>query len=255
MNDARLATVERTQRILDLGLLAAIGIAVWQALYEMGGWVAIASPMQTVSFLGILFRSGTFWGHVEATGAAFLYSVLISSLAGVTLGLLLGFHRFSGEVAEPLLVAIYTIPKVTLYPLVLLIFGLGLSAKVAFGVMHGVVPVILFTMDAIKAINPVHVKTARVLRLTPGQMAVFVLTPAVMPEVITGLRVGFSLSLLGVLIGEMFASQRGLGFLIMNSVNTQDVETMTAVILLLVLFAIIANSALLWIDHRFHRRA
>jgi NitT/TauT family transport system permease protein len=169
------------------------------------------------------------------------------------LGLILGFQRFAGDVAEPVLVALYTIPKVTLYPLILLIFGLGVSAKVAFGVIHGVIPVILFTLNAVKNINPVLIRTSRVMRLSTWQTVTAVLTPAVMPELITGIRVGFSLTMLGVLIGEMFASQRGLGFLIINGISMHNVQMTTAVILIVVLFAIAANGLLLAFDRRMHR--
>ena len=82
------------------------------------------------------------------------------------LGLVLGLQRFAGDVAEPILVALYTIPKITLYPLILLIFGLGVSAKVAFGVIHGVIPIILFTLNAVKNINPVLHPHRRIMRLS-----------------------------------------------------------------------------------------
>src|SRR6185312_7399644 len=151
------------------------------------------------------------------------YALAISAVAGVALGLLLGLRRFAGEVAEPILASFYTIPKVTLYPVMLLVFGLGLSAKVAFGVIHGMIPIVLFTLAAVKNIPPVLLRTARAMRLRPGQIAARVLAPAVLPEIVTGLRVGFALTMLGVLIGEMFASQRGLGFLIINGINNHNV--------------------------------
>ena len=143
--------------------------------------------------------------------------------------------------------------KITLYPLVLLIFGLGVSAKVAFGVMHGVIPIILFTLNAVKNVNPVLLRTARVMKLTQWQTTTTLLAPAVMPELITGVRVGFSLTMLGVLIGEMFASQRGLGFLIINGISLHNVRMTTAVILIVVVFAIAANGLLLAFDRRMHR--
>jgi NitT/TauT family transport system permease protein len=77
----------------------------------------------------------------------------------------------------------------------------------------------------------------------------------VTPEIITGLRVGFSLTLLGVLIGEMFASQRGLGFLIINGIEVHDVRMTTTVTLIIVVFAIAANGLLLALDRRAHRLA
>ena len=96
-----------------------------------------------------------------------------------------------------------------------------------------------------KNINPVLIRTSRVMRLSLWQTASTVLTPAVMPELITGVRVGFSLTMLGVLIGEMFASQHGI--------NLHNVRITTAVILIVVVFAILANGLLLAFDKRMHR--
>jgi NitT/TauT family transport system permease protein len=240
-------------RTLDALVLVALFVAVWQGLYEYAGDAAITSPLTTLGYASSLVKSSNFWSHAQATLVAFLYSLAISIALGVALGLMLGFQRFAGDVAEPILVALYTIPKVTLYPLILLIFGLGVSAKVAFGVIHGVIPIILFTLNAVKNINPVLIRTSRVMRLSTWQTVSTVLTPAVMPELITGVRVGFSLTMLGVLIGEMFASQRGLGFLIINGISLHNVRMTTAVILIVVVFAITANGLLLWIDRRMHR--
>ena len=146
--------------------------------------------------------------------------------------------------------ALYTIPKVTLYPVMLMVFGLGLSAKVAFGVIHGMIPIVLFTLGAVKTLPPVYLRSARALRLTAMQTGWRVLLPAVLPEVVSGLRIGFSVTLLGVLIGEMFASQRGLGFLIINGISSHNVRMTTAVTLLVMLFALGANGLLLMLDRR-----
>jgi NitT/TauT family transport system permease protein len=109
-------------------------------------------------------------------------------------------------------------------------------------------------MNAVRDISPVLVKTARALRLSPRQAVTGVLLPAALPEVVSGLRVGFSLTLLGTMIGELFASQRGLGFLILNAIGLNDVATMMAVTLLLAIVAVIANAGLLALDRRLHRR-
>jgi NitT/TauT family transport system permease protein len=240
-------------RLLDALVLLALTVLVWQGLYEYAGDSAITSPAITLDYASSLVRTANFWGHAQATLVAFAYSLAISIVLGVSLGLIFGMQRFAGDVAEPIFVAMYTIPKVTLYPLILLMFGLGLPAKVAFGVIHGVIPIILFTLNAVKNINPVLTRTSRVLRLSTWQSVTTVLAPAVMPELITGVRVGFSLTMLGVLIGEMFASQRGLGFLIINGISLHNVRMTTSVILIVVAFAIAANSALLALDKRMHR--
>jgi NitT/TauT family transport system permease protein len=242
-------------RLFDSVAIVATILAIWLGLYAYAGDVAITSPWRTLAFAAELFSRASFWNHVAATMVAFAMALAISAVAGVALGLMLGMRRFAGEVAEPILSSFYTIPKVTLYPMMLLIFGLGMSAKVAFGVIHGMIPVMLFTIAAVKNIQPVLLRTARVLRLSPAQTALSVLAPAVTPEIITGLRVGFALTLLGVLIGEMFASQRGLGFLIINGIEVHDVRTMTTVTLIVVVFAVAANSLMLALDRRAQRFA
>ena len=237
----------------DGTVIVVLMLAIWQALYAYAGSVALTPPWTTAVYAVDLMGSANFWGHLRATLSAFAWSVLISAVLGIAMGLWLGAFRFAGDVAEPMLAALYTIPKVTLYPVILLLFGLGPSAKIAFGVIHGMVPVVLFTLGAVKNIRPVLLRSARVMRLSPMQTARFVLVPAVLPEITSGLRIGFSLCLLGVLIGEMFASQRGLGFLIINGINSHNVKLTTAVTLIVVVFAVAANSALLVVDRRLHR--
>lgn len=241
-------------RAFDIVLLLLGLAAIWQALHWFAGEVALTSPADTVLAAFAMLRSPRFWGHAFETLRAFGYALLLSYLIGLALGLWLGAHRLSGAIAEPMLVALYSLPKVTLYPLILLIFGLGLPAKVAFGAIHGVIPVAIFAMNAVRNIKPIHLKAARSLNLSPAQTVTGVLVPAALPEIVSGLRVGFSLTLLGTMIGELFASQRGLGFLILNAIGLNDVETMMAVTLMLAVFAVIVNSALLALDRRLHKR-
>ncbi len=148
------------------------------------------------------------------------------------MGFWLGFEKLSGDVLEPMFVTVYAIPKLTLYPILLLAFGLGLSAKVAFGVLHGVIPIILFTLSAVRNTKPILLKTGHVLKLSRPQMVRWILFPAAIPEIFTGLRVGFSLTLIGCILAEMFASQRGLGYLLMTGIGLHNVAQVMSVTLL-----------------------
>lgn len=241
--------------LLDGAVTIVVLVGLWQALHAYAGETAIASPLTAARHVSRLAATAGFWSHANATLTAFAAALAISAVLGIGLGLVLGLRRFAGEVAEPILAGLYAIPKVTLYPVILLIFGLGLGAKVAFGVIHGVIPITLFTLTAVKGINPVLIRTARAMRLSQAETIRTVLAPAVLPEIVTGLRVGFSLTLLGVLVGEMFASQKGLGFLIVNGISLHNVQQTTAVILMLVIVAVSANGVLLWLDRRLFHRA
>jgi NitT/TauT family transport system permease protein len=157
----------------------------------------------------------------------------------------LGARRLAGDIVEPILMAFYAIPKITLYPVVLLMFGLGLYAKVTFGVIHGIIPITIFTMSAVRSMRPVFARAARACRLSPLAYARYVLLPAAVPEVLAGLRIGFSLTLLGTLIGEMFASQSGIGHMLMIAMGRNDSQTIMALASLLFIFATAVNLALL----------
>lgn len=241
------AEVEHPLRpqLLDPALLIAIVLLLWQAVGSWTQGVAVSPPLTTFAYAAELLTTTRFWDNAGATAAAFLIAFGLSAVFGLLLGLLLGLRRFAGDVAEPILAGFYSIPKVTLYPVVLLVFGLGMSAKVAFGVMHGLVPVTLFTIAAIKTLPSVLPRAARAMQLTPMQTMRWVLVPACLPQIVSGLRLSFSLSLLGVLIGEMFSSQQGLGFLLVSGLAQHNVKLSTAVVLLIIVSAIGANMAML----------
>ena len=189
-------------------------------------------------------RRARFAENAATTARSLRLALLLAYGIGLAIGVWMGAHRLSGAVGEPILVALYSLPKIVLYPVVLLIFGLGISGKVAFGAMHGILPVALLTMGAIRAIPPVYLRAARTLQLSPWQTIVNVLLPAALPEVFTGLRIGFTVTLLGVLLGEMFASKQGLGSMIMTRhVSSSQGEEMMTVAIVLFAFAAVANAA------------
>jgi NitT/TauT family transport system permease protein len=235
-------------------LLVVILVALWQGLFLWFGDAALASPAATLRYTVKLVGSESFAGHVLDTLRAFGIAFAVSVVMGLLIGFWLGFDRLSGDALEPMVVAVYAIPKLTLYPILLLAFGLGLAAKVAFGVIHGVIPIILFTLAAVRNTKPILIKTGHVLKLSRSQMVRWILFPAAIPEIFTGLRVGFALTLIGSLLAEMFASQRGLGFLLMNGIGLHNVEQVMAVTLIIVVFAGAVSWILLYIDHRLHRR-
>lgn len=238
----------------DIAVLIVAVLLLWQGLYQFTGTGLVTAPLDTFARVLKLLGTSSFWPHLNESASAFLRALAIAVGAGLTVGIVLGAHRLSGEVAEPILVALYSIPKVTLYPVVLLFFGIGMPAKVVFGAIHGVVPIAIFAMNAVRNLNPIYLKTAQVLKLGPWATARKILLPGALPEIFTGLRVGFSLTLVGTLIGEMFGSQRGLGHLLMAAIGLYRMDTIMAITLLLVIFATTVNSILLVVDHRLHRR-
>ncbi|NCW02375.1 MAG: ABC transporter permease subunit, partial [Betaproteobacteria bacterium] len=209
-------------KLADRTALLMMLLGAWYAGTALWGDTVLPSPSASFTKLLAIMHSDDFAKHAWETLRAFLSALLISWFGGLLIGIALGAHRLTGEIWEPILVALYSIPKIALYPVVLLLFGLGISAKIAFGALHGIVPVILFSMNAVRHLPKIWLRAAQSMRLTPAQTARHIMVPACVPEIVSGFRIGFSLTLLGTLIGEMFASQRGIGHLLLKAMELND---------------------------------
>src|ERR1700722_15076463 len=229
------------RRALDAfpSLFLLLGLLVlWQIAFWLVGRNALLPPLETGLYLARLLQTARFWGHIAETGTAFVIALVIAVVAGLAIGLLLGVNRTAAEVFEPFLLAGNSVPKIALYPIVLLIFGIGMPAKIAFGAIHGVVPVAIFTLAAASNVSPILLRAAAAMR-----------------HIFSGIRIGFSLTLIGTILGEMFGSQRGLGYLLMTAIGLQNIQVIMSVTLLLVLVAATVNTLLLAQDRRLRNPA
>jgi NitT/TauT family transport system permease protein len=238
------------QRWTDYAILISATIVLWQVAWYLAGSEAISPPLETVRRLGVLMAGARFWEHARATGVAFAWAGALALVGGLVLGIAIGASDAAHEILMPILSTLYSIPKIMLYPVILLVFGLGLSAKVAFGAMHGFFPVALFAIGAIRNIPPVLLRTGRVMGLSRLDTVRFILLPAALPEIVTGLRMGFSTTLLGTLMGELFASSEGIGFMLIRAMDIHNVPDIMALTLLLFVVATAANTFILAVENR-----
>lgn len=244
-----------SRRALDLILLLLLLIGVWEGLHRLVGEEALSSPRTTVLFLWAYLGDPAFHLNGTATLVALGYAVAIAVVGGLLVGLPLGFYRAAGDVADPYLMALFAIPKITLYPVILLLFGLTLSGKVAFGAIHGFFPIALFAMSGVRTLPRSYLKSARAMRLSTFDTLRSVVFPAALPEIVTGIRIGLASTILGTLIGEMFAGTEGLGFVLIKAIERNNVPLIMALTLLLFIVASSANAVLLAFDRRLHRRS
>lgn len=232
-------------------LFLVVGLlALWQITFWLVGRNALLPPAETFLDLARLLQTDRFRGDIVETGTAFIIALSIAVVAGLAIGLALGINRTAAEVFEPFLLAGNSVPKIALYPVVLLIFGIGMPAKIAFGAIHGVVPVAIFTLTACGSVPPILIRAAEAMRLTRWDTIRSVLLPAALPDIFSGIRLGFSLTLIGTILGEMFGSQRGLGYRLMTAIGLQNIQVIMSVTLLLVLVAATVNTLLLVQDRR-----
>jgi NitT/TauT family transport system permease protein len=230
------ATIIAGQLAIPLVLLA-----VWHLSAVLAGDFYIATPAESLAALD----GDWFFGSLGATLAATFLGFLIAAVAGLWIGVALGLTRFWGKVFEPVTLSVYSVPKVTLFPVFLTLFGFGLSSKIAFGMFHGIFPILIIASNATREVSVVHLKVARSLRLSRLQTFRQVIFPSIYPSLLTGLRLGFSLTLLGVILGEMFASRAGFGYELVEAITLHDMPRMYGIVATLVIIAFVINALLL----------
>ncbi len=210
-------------------------ILLWEWIYLLVGEPAMASPWQSVADLG---KNTMNW--MQDTGNSLLtliVSFMIAAIAGVILGFLIGLSALWTKTLSPLLLGLYSIPKVTLYPIFLLMFGLTIQGRIAFSVFHGIFPIMIICMEATRTVPEIYLKLARSYRMSFMQKTKQILIPAIMPQLVVGLRMGFSLCFLGLILAEMFASYEGLGHRLVHYMSLNQPSSILAIIIIIVFVA------------------
>ena len=164
-----------------------------------------------------------------------------SLVAGVVIGAPIGLSRFTTRSLLPLILLAYSIPQVTVLPLFVLWFGIGSATKIAFGVSHGIFPILLNVIAGAQTIDEAHLKAARSMGATRAQVLRRVVLPHMTPSLFAGLRLGMSATLLGVLLAELYVSTGGIGFYTKLFSESFDPPATFTLVACLALMAILLN--------------
>jgi ABC-type nitrate/sulfonate/bicarbonate transport system permease component len=203
------------ERSLALGLVGILAaLLLWQILVSLG-WlnpVVVPSPSTVMSSAIQEIRDGTLGAAFVTTVGQFLLAFAGAALLGTIAGFLVGWFRTVEYVAEPYIWFFYSTPLIAFYPVLVIWFGLGFKTAVVLGFLLAVVPVLINTATGVKSAPAALVRAARSFGATRSQLATKVVLPHAMPLILTGWRIAVERALIGVVVGEMFSANAGLGF-------------------------------------------
>lgn len=160
---------------------------------------------------------------------------------GVAVGMTVGLKQTVYKSAYPIILLIYAIPQVTILPLFILYFGLGPAAKIAFGFSHGIFPIMVNVAAGVRNINPIFLNSARSMGASERQILRRLVFPHMIPSLFTGMRLGMTLTLLGVVLAELYVSTAGIGYYTQLYAETFDPAPLFALILLIAACAVVLN--------------
>lgn len=222
------------------------------AIWVVASWTSDLVPGVAVTFetLGDQLSSGDLTPHLQSTAHASLVGFALAAVTGMPLGFLLGRSPYWYKVSEPMVAAGYAVPRIIIYPILLSIFGVTLDAKIGVAAISAFFPVVFTSMAGSREVSAVLVKLGRSLDMSRRQLFFKILLPAAAPTVMFGMRIGFSIGFIGVILAEMFAAKEGLGTVVTEAYGLLRIPEMYAVIVLISVFAFAVNLALWTCERR-----
>jgi len=235
------------QQLLVVGLALLFFVGLSQA------FPFFPSPFKVLQAAGELFLSGEIFSHLFITLYESVTGFMIGIVLGIWIGLVLGASRYLTEVFEPIILSAYAVPKIIFLPVLLMIFGVGINAKIANATLHAIFPIILNTLVGIREVNRILVKVARSMNATKGQTFRKVYFPSMVLPIFAGMRLALGFAFLGSLLAELFEAKTGLGFLVAHFYNTAQIAQMLAAILIVFILTMSINAGMKASENRLSR--
>src|SRR5215216_4377882 len=235
-------------RRLKRGLLAHPGLArlgvvillfgVWElAARFLVDKMFLSPPSSVFSQIHTVFQTPGVIAALRITAWELAVAFAISVAIGLVVGLAVGLHRFSNRSFMPIVLLLYGIPQITILPLFILYFGIGPASKIAFGVSHGIFPIIVTVVAGVQNIEP----SAKSMGANRRQIFRWVIFPHMIPSFFAGMRLGMTGVLLGVLLAELYVSTAGIGYFTTLFTQNFDPTKLLGLISVLAAMAIVLN--------------
>jgi sulfonate transport system permease protein len=256
-NDAPVAASSEPRDVgggLMLLCQVALGLAVLLAWQGASGRLVdaffISNPVEVAERLYQWIVDGSLFLHIWATVYETLMGFIVGAVGGVILGIWLGVSPFTNRLLNPYLNALNALPKVALAPLFVLWFGLGIASKIALAAVLVLFLVFLNTYAGVREVDQDLIDGARLMRATRAQLITKVIIPSALSWVFAGLKISVPYALIGAVLGEMIAANRGLGYLVQFSGSQFDSAGVFAVLIVIALLAVALNFLVEMVQHR-----
>jgi len=243
----------RKREQLLLGTLGIIlVIAVWQLISDLRliNPFFISSPSQILKTAFNQTVNGDLLEDFWITVVEFVVAFALSVVLGITIGLLMGLFKRVEYTIDPFLWFLYSTPVIALYPVLIIWLGLGFATVVTLGVLFTITPIIINTFTGVTQTSPVLIKAAKSFGANRRQILFKIALPSAIPMIVTGLRIGVERTLVGVIVGELFSANAGLGFRISYYGARLQVSSLFVAIVLVIILGLILTQSLRLLEKR-----
>ena len=233
-----------THRITLYRLATLAGLlSVWEGVVaaKVVNAFWISSPSLIAERLIKLLMTGDLLRHTAVTLSEALAGLVGGMVVGVALGIVMGASRVVGQVLEPFIMALNSLPRVALAPLLVMAVGIGFASKFLLAFSLVVVIAMINTYEGIRSADPMLANAMRLLGATPRQVFTTVLLPNSVPWMLASLRVSVAFAIVGAIVGEFISSRSGIGYMIDNASGAYDTTGIMVPLLVLMLCAVVLD--------------
>lgn len=235
-------------------IVPAILVAIWWILAIVIPSSVLPTPLESMQGLLTDLETESYRKSIASTVWLLIISWTLSIVVGGLGGFILGLSRFWSSVFSTPLFAIYALPLVTLYPIFLLLFGIGDTTSVVFAFSHGVIPMALMVMAATQNIDENLLRLGESLVLSRWATLRKIVIPALVPTIVTAARMAFGLTVIGLLLAGMISAKSGLGYELVNNIANVRMSRITGQVVFIVVLAVVPGLLLRALERRITAR-
>lgn len=246
----------RRESIIQI-CIVAIAVGTLEAFCRTGvinAFTMIAPSQMVMAMIALPSKAPWFWPDLFYTLRNLGVAISIAIVLGFALGVFIHAIPRLRRVLEPVLLSYYSIPTFILYPLLIVMLGIGPASLIAMGTIFGIVGMISATMIAMDRIPRVLLKVGKTARLGPAASIFLLKLPAMAPHLFTGVKLTVAYCLIGIVAGEFILATAGFGRRLSLAYNNFDNQTMYGILLMIILFAALVNVVLNAVERRVHQR-
>jgi ABC-type nitrate/sulfonate/bicarbonate transport system permease component len=246
---------QRHENLILGNTAVVLTIIVWQVLWSAGkiSPLFLSGPSAIAKQFVFGLRQGTLLSDMAYSGSNFAIGFALALAAGVVLGVIIGWYRRVRLVCDPFVNALYATPRIAMVPMIIIWFGVGMGSKIFVVFISAFFPILVNTVGGVRNIDRDLLRAARAYCASDWQIFTTLALPGAVPFILTGIRQGVALGLIGVVVGEMFGGSRGIGFMVAYGGQTFATDTLFVGVIIVAFAGIVLTSLTERLERRFSR--
>jgi NitT/TauT family transport system permease protein len=241
----------RAQQIFAIRIISVIAVlALWQYVGSGIDPVLFTTPSAVARAAYVMLRSGELWNYLWPSLVIFAAGLTIAAVIGVALGLILARFWIVDVALGVYITFLYSIPAVALVPLIVLWAGFESTAKIIVLFLFAFFPMAINTYQGVKNVDPRLVEVGRAFRCSERQLWVNIVLPGALPFIVAGLRLAVGRGLIGMVLADQYTAVSGIGYLIVRTAATYQVDKMFVPIVTLGILGITLTAVLRVLERR-----